>query len=174
MFLDHIAGDLEEMFEDETLAVMKTLLAVSAVQTVNCVPRCLSDTVRAVFDEGLLPMMIRIVMRVVQNGSLILLVIEVVLKAAQDKELVLLVVEGALRAFLNAGLTRHFGFLIASLTDFVKSYDDLVHPRTGGMIEIALGLGQTKTIVLAADSGDEIASEYLPGFRCTLGRCANL
>ena len=86
----------------------------------------------------------------------------------------LLVVVGALRAFLNAGPTWHFGSLIASLTDFVKSYDDLVHPTTGGKIEIALGLGQTKMMGLAADSGDEIASEYLPGFRCTLGRCASL
>ena len=67
MFLDHIACDLEEMVEDETLFVMKTLFAVSAVQTVNCVPRSFSGTVRAVFDEGLLPMVILIVIRVVQD-----------------------------------------------------------------------------------------------------------
>lgn len=89
------------------------------------VPSVMSDMVRAVFDEGLLPPMILIVVRVV-DGSLVLMMIEVGLKVAQDKESVLMVIGGVLRAFLDAGLIQHFGFLIASPIDFVKSYDDIV------------------------------------------------
>lgn len=68
MSLDHTTCDLEGMFEDETSVAMITLLAAYAVQIVTFDQRCLSDTVQAVFDEGLLPMMISIAMRVVQRG----------------------------------------------------------------------------------------------------------
>lgn len=151
--LGHIACGLEELVEDETLVAVTTLLAVNAVLTGNLVQRCLSKTVRAVFDEELLLMTIPI---------------EVVLNAAQDKGFRLTMVECMLRTFFDAGLIWHFGILIASLCDFVKGCDDPVC-QTSVNIEIALGLGQTKMMVSPADSREGIASGYLPVFRWTLG-----
>ena len=109
----------------------------------------------------------------VWNEYLVLAMIEVVLKAVPEKEFVLIMLQGVLRAFFDGGLIWHTRFLIASLTDFVKSCDDPVC-QTSVDIEIALGLGHTKMMGQVADSSDMIASEDLLEFHWTLGRCVNL
>lgn len=133
---------------------------MNVLWTVIFVRRLFSIAVRAIFDEGLLPMMISMVVRVVEDGYVLLRMIEAELRAAHEKGSVLMVTWEVVRALLNAGLTQHPGSLNASPIGSVRMYDYIV-VQVADDIQTVLDLGWTEMLISPADTGHVFAAGHL-------------